>query len=152
MGMNDMASEDMALAEKLTLRRARVSIVLGVFFLVTMASSLGVDVPTNRPQTLKLAAWIVWAAALLFLLAVGGGVFRGKSVRALINDESTIDNRRRAMVAGFWATVLSSFALYAISLFEPISGREAIRLLLSAAVGASIIRFGILENRSLGRG
>ena len=47
MGMNDMASEDMALAEKLTLRRARVSIVLGVFFLVTMASSLADKSATN---------------------------------------------------------------------------------------------------------
>ena len=133
-----MSSDDIALAEKLTKRRARGSIVLGIFFLVTMATSLGVDFPANRPQTLKLAAWIVWAAALVFLLAVGGGLFRGKSVRALMNDESTIENRRRGMVAGFWATVLSAFALYAITFYEPISGREVIRLLLSAAVGASI--------------
>jgi NADH:ubiquinone oxidoreductase subunit K len=147
-----MSSDDIALAEKLTKRRARGSIVLGIFFLVTMATSLGVDFPANRPQTLKLAAWIVWAAALVFLLAVGGGLFRRKSVRALMNDESTIENRRRGMVAGFWATVLSAFALYAITFYEPISGREVIRLLLSAAVGASIIRFGILEQRSLGHG
>lgn len=147
-----MSSDDIALAEKLTKRRARGSIVLGIFFLVTMATSLGVDFPANRPQTLKLAAWIVWAAALVFLLAVGGGLFRGKSVRALMNDESTIENRRRGMVAGFWATVLSAFALYAITFYEPISGREVIRLLLSAAVGTSIIRFGILEQRSLGHG
>jgi protein-S-isoprenylcysteine O-methyltransferase Ste14 len=147
-----MSAQDMALAEKLTRRRARGSIILGIFFLVTMASSLGVDFPANRPQTVKLAAWIVWAAALLFLLAVGGGLLRGPSVRALMNDESTIDNRRRAMVAGFWATVLSAFVLYAITFYEPISGREVIRLLLSAAVGASIIRFGILEQRSLGHG
>ena len=147
-----MALDDMALAEKLTKRRARVSIVLGIFFLATMASSLGVDFPASRPQTVKLAAWIVWAAAWLFLLAVGGGLLRGKSVRALMNDESTIDNRRRAMVAGFWATVLSAFALYAITFYEPMSAREVIRLLLSAAVGASIIRFGILEQRSLGHG
>jgi ABC-type cobalt transport system substrate-binding protein len=61
-------------------------------------------------------------------------------------------NRQRAIVAGFWATVLSAFALYAISLFEPVSGRDAIRLLLSAAVGASIIKFGLLEKRSLQNG
>ncbi|MVZ97982.1 hypothetical protein EUU23_09710 [Sphingorhabdus sp. IMCC26285] len=147
-----MALNDMALAEKLTRRRARGSILLGIFFLGTLATSLDVDFPSDRPQAFKLAAWLVWAAALLFLLAVGGGLFRGKSVRALMNDETTIDNRRRAMTAGFWATVVSAFALYAITFYEPISGREAIRLLLSAAVGASIIRFGILEQRSLGHG
>jgi protein-S-isoprenylcysteine O-methyltransferase Ste14 len=147
-----MVMDEMALAEKLTKRRARVAIVSGIFFLATMASSLGVDFPANGPQRFKLAAWIVWAAVLLFLLAAGGGLFRGKTVRTLMNDESTVDNRRRAMVAGFWATVLSAFALYAITFIEPISGREVIRLLLSAAVGASIIRFGILEQRSLGHG
>jgi protein-S-isoprenylcysteine O-methyltransferase Ste14 len=147
-----MSAEDMALAEKLTLRRARVSIILGIFFLFMMASSLGADFPANRPQTFKLAAWIVWAAALLLLLAAGGGLLRGKAVRSLMNDESTLDNRRRAMVAGFWATVLSAFILYAISFYEPMSAREVIRLLLSAAVGVSIIRFGILERRSLKNG
>jgi hypothetical protein len=147
-----MSAAEMALAEKLTRRRARVSIIFGIFFLVTMATSLGTDFPANRPETVKLAAWIVWAAALLFLLAAGGGLLRGKAVRSLMNDESTVDNRRRGMVAGFWATVLSAFALYAISYYEPVSGREAIRLLLSAAVGASIIRFGILEQRSLKNG
>jgi protein-S-isoprenylcysteine O-methyltransferase Ste14 len=144
-----MSTEDMALAEKLTLRRARGSIILGVLFLLSMASSLGVDEPANRPETIKLAAWVVWVAALLLLLAAGGGFLRSKSVRALMNDDSTEHNRQRAMIFGFWTTVLSAFALYAISLFEPVSGREAIRLLLSAAVGGAIIRFGILERRSL---
>jgi protein-S-isoprenylcysteine O-methyltransferase Ste14 len=147
-----MSAEEMALAEKLTRRRARMCIVLGIFFIATMASSLDVDVPSSRPETVKLAAWIVWAAMLLFLLATGGGLLRGKTVRGLMNDESTIDNRRRAMVAGFWATVASAFVLYAISFFGPVSGREAIRLLLSAAVGASIIGFGKLELRSLKNG
>jgi cation transport ATPase len=147
-----MSAEDMALAEKLTLRRARGSIISGIFFLVMMARSWGVDFPVNRPGTIQLAAWIIWAIALLLLLAAGGGLLRGKAVRSLMNDESTVDNRRRGMIAGFWATVLSAFALYAISFYEPVSGREAIRLLLSAAVGTSIIRFGILERRSLGNG
>lgn len=145
-----MSTEDMDLAEKLTRRRARVAIVSGIFFLATMASSLGVDFPANGPQRFKLVAWICWAVALLFLLAAGGGFMSGKSVRHYMNDETTIDHRRRAMVAGFWATVIATFVLYAISFYEPLSEREVMRLLLSAAVGTSIIRFGILEQRSLG--
>jgi protein-S-isoprenylcysteine O-methyltransferase Ste14 len=147
-----MSAEEIALAERLTLRRARASTVLALFFLLSMATSLGTDVPLNRPETLKLAAWVVWAAALLFLLATGGGLTRGKSVRALMNDDSTVENRRHAMVAGFWGTVLTAFALYAISLFETISGRDAIRIMLSAAVAISVLRFGMLERRSLKNG
>ena len=145
-----MNSDDMKLVEKLTLRRARGAIILGVLFLATMARTLGTDFPASRPDAVQLGAWIFWAAALLFLLAAGGGLMRKKSVRALMNDDSTLHNRQRAIVAGFWATVLCAFILYAITFFEPISGREAIRLLLSSAVGASVIRFGILEKRSLG--
>ena len=118
-----MTSDDFALAEKLSARRARVSTVLAVFFLASMATSLGTDVPTSRPETVKLAAWIVWAAALLFLLAVGGGLLRGRNVRALMNDETTIANRRDAMVKGFWAMIATAFALYALSFFENIAAR-----------------------------
>ncbi len=147
-----MSAEEMVLAEKLTLRRARVSIVSGVFFLATMVSSLDIDLPVSRPETFKLSAWIIWAAVLLLLLGTGGGLFRGRAVRALMNDDSTLDNRRRAMVSGYWTTIAAAFVLYAISLFEPVSGREAIRLMLSAAVGASVIGFGKLELRSLRNG
>lgn len=147
-----MSAADIQLAEKLTLRRAKSAIVLGVFFLFSMASSLGVDFPTNNPQTIKLGAWIVWAAALLFLLGTGGGFFRGRAVRALINDDSTIENRRTGIITGFWAMVLTAFVLYGVSLYEAVSSRDAIRLLLSAAVGVSVIKFGLLERQSLRNG
>ena len=144
-----MAMTDIDQAERLTRRRARGAIVLGIFFLMSMATSLGVEAPLSRPQTFKLAAWIVWAAALCLLLAFGGGWLRRANVRALMNDETTRANRQRALVAGYWATVLSAFALYGINQWAPFGTSEAIRLLLSAAVGAATIRFGILEQRSL---
>lgn len=142
-------TDDIALAERLTRRRARVVTVFALFFLFSMITSLDTDVPVSRPETFKLAAWLVWAAALLFLLMTGGGLFRTRAVRQLLNDESTNENRRSALVTGFWASVLSAFALYGISLFEPITAREAIRLMLSAAVAASLLKFGSLERRSL---
>jgi protein-S-isoprenylcysteine O-methyltransferase Ste14 len=147
-----MSTEDIKLADRLTSRRARVSTVLAIFFVMSMLSSLGTDVPLSRPETVKLSAWIVWAAALLLLLATGGGLTRGATVRGLLNDESTIENRRNAMVAGFWATVLTAFVLYGISLFAEISGRDAIRVMLTAAVATSVLRFGALERRALRHG
>jgi protein-S-isoprenylcysteine O-methyltransferase Ste14 len=147
-----MSSADIQLAEKLTLRRSKVAIVLGVFFLFSMTSSLGVDFPTNRPQAFKIAAWIVWAAALLFLLGTGGGLFRSRTVRALMNDDSTIENRRTSIITGYWAMVLTAFALYGVSIYVTVSSSDAIRLLLSAAVGVSVIKFGLLERQSLRNG
>lgn len=144
-----MAIQQMELAVKLTLRRARASIVLGILFITSMATSLKADIGDSRPATIQLAAWIVWAIALLVLVAAGGGWFRKPSVRSMMNDDSTIDNRRSALVTGFWAIVLCAFVLYGLSLFEDITGREAIRIMLSAAVGAAAIRFGTLERRAL---
>lgn len=144
-----MAIQQMELAVKLTLRRARASIVLGILFITSMATSLKADIGDSRPATIQLAAWIVWAIALLVLVAAGGGWFRKPSVRSMMNDDSTIDNRRSALVTGFWAIVLCAFVLYGLSLFENITGREAIRIMLSAAVGAAAIRFGTLERRAL---
>lgn len=144
-----MAIQQMELADKLTLRRARASIVLGILFITSMATSLKADIGDSRPATIQLAAWIVWAIALLVLVAAGGGWFRKPSVRSMMNDDSTIDNRRSALVTGFWAIVLCAFVLYGLSLFENITGREAIRIMLSAAVGAAAIRFGTLERRAL---
>ncbi|HEX2811331.1 MAG TPA: hypothetical protein VHO04_01515 [Sphingopyxis sp.] len=144
-----MTSEDFALAERLTARRARIATVMALLFLTSLASSLGTDVPASRPETIKLAAWVVWAAALLFLLAAGGGLLRGASVRALMNDETTIANRRDAMIKGFWAMIVTAFALYALSWFEDFPTRETLRLMISAGVACAVLRFGILERRSM---
>ncbi len=144
-----MTNEQMALAEKLTLRRARGAITLGILFLTTMATSLKADVGASRPETIQIASWVVWAAALLFLIAIGGGLLRGPIVRSLMNDDTTVEHRKAAMVTGFWAVVMSAFLLYGISLFEAVSGREAIRIMLSIAVGAAAIRFGTLERKAL---
>ncbi len=87
--------------------------------------------------------------ALLALVAFGGGWFRKPSVRSIMNDDSTIENRRSALVTGFWAIVVCAFVLYGVSFFENFTGREAIRIMLSAPVGAAAIRFGTLERRAL---
>lgn len=147
-----MSSNDIELAEKLSSRRARVATVLGILFIVSMATSFDVDPLAGRPQAVHLAAWIVWAAALLFLITFGGGLVRGKAVRALMNDDSTRDNRRSALEVGFWAMVACAFATYIISQFEPFTGREAIRLILTVGVGAATISFGTLERRALKNG
>jgi len=144
-----MAIQQMELADKLTLRRARVAIVLGISFIASMATSLNIDIGDSRPATIQTVAWIVWAIALLVLIAVGGGWFRKPFVRSMMNDDSTVENRRSALITGFWAIVLCAFLLYGISLFANMTAREAIRIMLSAAVGAAAIRFGTLERRAL---
>ena len=56
------------LADRIAWGRARAATVMAIVFVAAQAGSFPDDLPLNRPQTIHLAAWIVWAAALLLFL------------------------------------------------------------------------------------
>jgi protein-S-isoprenylcysteine O-methyltransferase Ste14 len=142
-------SDDIALADHLTRRRARVATVSAVLFMASMATSFNAEDGNSRPQLFHMAALMVWALMLVMLLAVGGGLRRSRSVRALMNDESTRANRRDAMAAGFWAAVFAGFGLYGFNLLVPLTAGEAIRLIITATVATALFQFGKRERESL---
>ena len=53
------------------------------------------------------------------------------------------------MACGFLIALASSVLLYIATFFEPVSAREALRLLLTMTIAAALIRFGNLEKRAL---
>jgi protein-S-isoprenylcysteine O-methyltransferase Ste14 len=137
------------LAERIAWGRARVSTVMAIVFITAQAGSFHDDLPLNRPQALHLSAWIVWSFALLFFLGVSGGLFRGTRIRAMLNDESTQEHRRRAIVWGFWGAILTAFLVYGLSFYEPMTAREAVRLVITFGISFALLRFGTLERRAL---
>jgi hypothetical protein len=136
------------LADRIVWGRARAATVMAVVFVAAQAGSFP-DAPLNRPQTIHLTAWIVWAAALLFFLAFAGGLLRGPRMRALLNDETTLDHRKRAMALGFWGAIGTAALVYAVSFYEPISAREGARLIITVSIALALLRFGTLERRAL---
>ena len=137
------------LADRIAWGRARAATVMAVVFVASQGASFRDELPLNRPQTLHLAAWVVWAAALLMFLAVGGGLFRGARIRALLNDETTLDHRRRALALGFWGAMGTAALIYGLSFFEPLSAREAVRLVVTYGIAIALLRFGMLERKAL---
>lgn len=137
------------LADRIAWGRARAATVMALVFIAAQAGSFRDDLPLNRPQTIHLAAWIVWAAALLLFLAAGGGLLRGARMRALLNDETTIDHRKRAMALGFWGAIGTAALVYFLSFYEPISAREAARLIITFGIALALLRFGTLERKAL---
>ncbi|MGN6278586.1 MAG: hypothetical protein ACTHM8_07670 [Sphingomonas sp.] len=136
-------------ADRLVWKRARAAQVLAFVFIATQLGSFNDTARLNRPQTLHLAAWMCWAAVLLFFLAFAGGLFRGERMRSLLNDETTRDHRLRAMACGFWSAILIALAVYALSFFEEVSVREGTRLVITFGIALALIRFGALEKRAL---
>lgn len=135
------------LADRLSRRRARVLPVLGILFIA--GQPIYFTNGGGDASHLKIEAWLVWAVVLLLALAFAGGQWRGKAVRALVEDEMSRANRLRGYAAGFWAGCLATIALYGFSLFDEVKGREALHIVLTVSIAAALIRFGTLERRAL---
>lgn len=143
-------TSDVERADGVGRRRARIFAVQAILFISWQALYFSgpAEDPMRTVSAVKLSAWFVWALALLLLLATGGGLLRHRKLRGLLNDELTRQHRTRAYVTGFWAAAGACILLYLVGMFEPVSGREAIHIILSAGVGAALLTFAILERRT----
>ena len=136
-----------ATADRVSRRRARTLLVLGILFLAGQPIYFAHS--GAHAAQVKTALWMAWAMALLAALAWAGGHFHGRAVHALVEDEVAPHNRLRAYATGFWAAMLGAVAMYGVSLIDNLKGREAVHIILTLAVGAALVRFGLLERRAL---
>jgi ABC-type amino acid transport system permease subunit len=140
--------------DRLTRRRARIATAMGILFISMQGLRIADDQMTEemlrRPvDYVQFFASTFWLFMLLVFILFGGGLWRSKSVRSMLNDEGTEENRRRSMVAGFWAMMAGAALCYAITFYEPVRAREAIHVIVTIGVGATLLRFGALERRAL---
>ena len=140
---------DVERAERISRRRARMFPILGIYFIAGQAVFFNHSDANQRVAQFKISAWLVWALVLLIAFAFAGGHFHGRKVRALVEDDVSRANRAKGYEAGFWAAAVAAIALYVTNMFELVTGRDAIHLILTALVGAAMIRFGTLERRAL---
>lgn len=142
-------NDTMNTVERLTRRRARVAVAMGILFIATQASHFTFAEPLRTVDYVSLAGWAIWSAVLVVFILFGGGLRSTTAVRGLLNDESTEANRRAALVTGFWAMLGASALLFLFTFGEPIAGRDVLHLLVTVGVGAALLRFGALERRAL---
>lgn len=144
-----MTASDIETADRLSRRRARMLPMLAVIFLAQQASYFSEpDIGMRVVDHVKIAAWLVLTIVLLLVLSTGGFWFKSREVRALMDDEITRANRADAFRFAFLMTMTGAIALYFVSLFDPMSGREAIHLLTTIGIASALIRFGMLERRA----
>jgi hypothetical protein len=124
---------------------------LAAIFILQQASYFAgqIEDGTRTVDHVKIGAWLILSIVLLLGLATGGFWFKPARVRALMNDDVTIANRVEAFRIGFLVTMAAAIIIYFITLFEPVAGREAIHILVTAGIAAALLRFGYLERRAL---
>ena len=144
--MNQLS--DVEQAERLGRRRARMLPVLAIFFLMQQTAFFANPPGERGVDHVRIGAWVVMTAVILLALQTGGGFFRSKQVRALLNDEPTRANRAAAMQWGFLAASIAGIVIYVIQGAAHFTAREAIHLIVSAGIVAALIRFGMLERRA----
>ena len=145
-------------ADRLARRRARMLIVLAIVFITNQGAVIGKAAKFDSWGTIRtvdamhVSAWFVMALALLVLLFTGGGLFRSAEVRQLMDDEGTRENRRRALAIGFGNAMATCILIYALAMFKPVSGPEAIHIVMTVGIASALIAFGVAERLALADG
>jgi hypothetical protein len=139
---------DVEQADRLGRRRARMLPVLAIFFLIQQTAFFSNPPAERAVDHVRIGAWVVMSAAILFALYTGGSWFRSAPVRAMLNDEATRANRAVAMQWGFSAAIVAGILIYVYQGVAQFTTREAIHLIVSAGLVAALIRFGMLERRA----
>ncbi len=146
-------SEDI---ERLSRKRRIMLATYGVAFLGLQAilfEPLNDPAMTWRPVDWALAAGFVgWSVTLLYVLATGGLLFRGRSAetRAAMNDELTQANRNAGYRAGYWAMLAVAAVLYVLSQIFDLSTQECLKLVFAIGVAMPACRFAGLEQKQGG--
>lgn len=138
-------SSPVELADRYSRRRAMLFVIAAAVFLVIHA--------IVRPFEYAHADsgidwWALNASVLLIALATGGGLLNRRRIRELVNDDVAQMNYRRSVFLGFWATVLLAFALYLWPAFAARSSRDALFVIVTTGIGASMLSFAWLELRA----
>jgi hypothetical protein len=92
--------------------------------------------------------WALQAAVLLLLLLPVVGLMWGRRIRELINDDVARLNLRTATTAGFWIAMVLALGLFVLPASADWPARQALYLVVTPTVGASLLVFAWLEWRA----
>jgi hypothetical protein len=140
-----MNAGDIEKAEGLSRARALLMAIAAAVLALNVVIQFGR--PAYVSADARGASWILVIGLWTFILWNGGGLRLRGNMRALLNDELSLQNRARALAAGFYAAVLAALALFVAQWWEPLSAGDALKAVSAAAVCAALLRYAWLEWR-----
>jgi hypothetical protein len=130
-------------ADRLSARADRILISSGLMFVLWQAAYFVVFTPPPGPPRNVDIVWtfalVAWCGALLLLLATGGGAFRSRDVREILDDELARAQRAQAYRNAFWAVMLVALAAYVAAQFVTIDARFLAHAIVSAGVVVAVL-------------
>ncbi len=139
------------IAARLSARTNTILISSGVMFLLWQISYFVVFTPPAGPpravDIVRTIALVAWCGALLMLLATGGGAFRGREVREILDDELARAQRAQACQNGFWAVMLVGLTGYVAAQFTAVDARLLAHAIMSAGVLVAVATTAYLNRR-----
>ncbi len=140
-------TELVEVADRYSRKRATVAIVAALVFLGVQFAGLPRAFGDAAHST-RIDWWAVNAVVLLAVLATGGGVLNRRGVRALVHDDVSRTHLRSGMQAGFWVAMSVGLFLYLAPWFQAFTSRQAIYVIVTGSVVASLLTFAGLERRA----
>ena len=137
-------------ADRLGRKRARALPALAIL-LITQQTTFFTDAsedPTRAVDWVHLGGWVALTLVILLLLTHGGGWIQSREVRALMNDEVTRENRRKALAQGFIIAMATTIVCFAVTFFEEVPVRTALHVIATTGLAGALLRFAALERRA----
>jgi protein-S-isoprenylcysteine O-methyltransferase Ste14 len=140
-----MNANDIEKAERMSRGRAAIMALAALVLVINLVLQYGN--PAYVSADPRGASWIVVIGLWLFILWNGGGLRLKGNMRALLNDELSLQNRARALSTGFYAAVLGALVLFAVEWRVPVGAGDALKLVSGGALAAALLRYAWLEWR-----
>jgi hypothetical protein len=139
---------DVEEAERLGSRRPGMLMTMTGLFLLQQFAYFSRPPAGRAVDYVRIGAWYLLALTILAALLTGGFWLKSKAVRALMEDDVARANRADALRLGFSLAMAAAIGLYAVSGPGGLTARVVIQIVVSAGLGASMLRFGFLERRA----
>jgi hypothetical protein len=130
-------------AERASRARATVMAMAAIVLIINAVIEIGS--PVYAAPSVRSGIWILLIGMWLLILGTGGALIRNGDSKRLLNDELSLQNRSRAIVFGFYLTMIAALAVYAVGWYRPIETHDSVRLITATGVSASLARYAWLE-------
>lgn len=129
------------------MRSGRATIMMLAAVILPFNAWLQYGAPEYSAAGGRGGSWLVLIGLWAIILWNGGGLRPRGRLRALLNDELSLQNRSRAIEAGFYAAILTALILFVANWSTSVATGDALKIVSASALSIALARYAWLEWR-----